>query len=100
MKYRKEQLGFAEKVEAAREIMRSKILAKIKAAGQDDWRALECFLRLSFAEYRFGNNQQVNVAIQQNMAVSDPERAELINKLEETRARALVTKRELVNRYS
>jgi hypothetical protein len=72
--WRKKHPDFAEKVEAAREIMRSKVLAKIKAAGKDDWRALECFLRLAFAEYRFGNQQNVNVAVQQNMAVIDPER--------------------------
>jgi transposase len=84
--WRNEHEGLAERVEAAREVMRSKVLAKIKAAGKDDWRAHVEFLRLAFAEYRVGNSQQVNVAIQQNnMAVSDPERAELI----EMRARAL-----------
>jgi len=62
------------------------------AAGAKDWRAHVEFLRLSFAEYRFGNSQQVNVAIQQNMAVSDPERAQLIDELEKTRARALADK--------
>ena len=89
MQYRKQHPDFATRVEAAREIMRSKILAKIKAAGKDDWRALECFLRLSFAEYRFSNSQQVNVAVQQNMSVYNPERAELIDKLEKARAAAL-----------
>jgi len=56
-------------------------------------RAREAFLRLAFAEYRFSN--QVNVAIQQNMEVYDPERAELIelrNKAQEARARALADK--------
>jgi hypothetical protein len=90
--WRKTYPDFAEKIEAAREQMRSKILAKIKAAGKDDWRALAEYLRLAFAEYRYGNSPQVNVAVQQNMAVSDPDRAFLIAKLEETRARALSDK--------
>jgi hypothetical protein len=90
--WRKQHGDFAEKCEAAREIMRAKVLAKIKAAGASDWRAHVEFLRLAFAEYRFGNSQQVNVAIQQNMAVSDPERAKLIAELEERRARALADK--------
>jgi hypothetical protein len=75
--WRNEHEGLEERLEAAREVMRSKVLAKIKAAGAQDWRAHEAFLRLAFAEYRFGNSQQVNVAIQQNLAVSGPERAEL-----------------------
>jgi hypothetical protein len=94
--WRKQHAGFAEKVEAAREIMRSKILAKIKAAGKDDWRAHVEFLRLAFAEYRFGNSQTVNVAVQSNMEVYDPARAELIERrnkaLEAARARALANK--------
>ena len=94
--WRKSHPGFADKIEAAREIMRSKVLAKIKAAGAKDWRAHVEFLRLAFAEYRFSNSQQVNVAIQQNMEVYDPDRADLILKrnkvLEETRARALADK--------
>jgi hypothetical protein len=93
LKYRKQHPGFDEKISAAREIMRSKVLAKIKAAGANDWRAHEAFLRLAFSEYRFSNNQQVNVAVQTNMTAYDPERAEQIaarNKaLEEQRARAL-----------
>jgi len=92
--WRKQYPDFAAKVEAAREVMRSKILAKIKAAGNDDWRAHVEFLRLAFAEYRFGNSQQVNVAIQQNMTAYDPDRADLIAKLEETRARALAARPE------
>jgi hypothetical protein len=84
--WRKAHPDFDAKIEAAREVLRAKVLAKIKAAGAKDWRAHVEFLRLAFAEYRVGNSQQVNVAIQQNnMAVSDPERAELI----EMRARAL-----------
>jgi hypothetical protein len=76
--WRNEHEGLAERIEAAREVMRSKVLAKIKEAGAKDWRAWVEFLRLSFAEYRFGNGPSVNVAIQQNMALSDPERAKLI----------------------
>jgi Bacteriophage Sf6, terminase small subunit-like len=89
LEWRRKYPDFADKVEAAREIMRSKVLAKIKAAGAKDWRAHVEFLRLAFAEYRFGNSQQVNVAIKQNMAVSDPERTKLIDELEKARARAL-----------
>jgi hypothetical protein len=90
--WRKRHPDFAEKIEAAREIMRAAVLAKIKAGGATDWRAHVEFLRLAFAEYRFSSQNQVNVAISQSMHVSDPERAELIEKLEETRARALAVK--------
>ena len=83
---------FEERLGAAREVLRSKVLVKIREAGASDWRALAEFLRLSFAEYRFGNGPSVNVAIQQNMAVSDPERARLIAQLEERRASALADK--------
>src|SRR6266436_6194775 len=76
--WRRQHPDFALKVEAAREIMRSKILAKIKAAGAKDWRAHVEFLRLAFAEYRFGNSPQVNVALQQNMTAYAPERTKLI----------------------
>jgi len=68
------------------------VLAKIKAAGAKDWRAHVEFLRLAFAEYRFGNSPQVNVALQQNMVHYDPERAKLIAELEQRRARALADK--------
>jgi hypothetical protein len=90
--WRKQHPDFADKIEAAREIMRAKVLAKIKAAGAKDWRAHVEFLRLAFAEYRFSNSQHVNVAIQQNMAMTDPERTELIAKLEKARAKALADK--------
>jgi terminase small subunit-like protein len=85
--WRNDHPDFAEKVEQAREIMRAKVLAEIKRAGAKDWRAHEAFLRLAFAEYRFGNGTQVNVALQNNMSLSerDPQRARLI----EMRAAAL-----------
>jgi transposase-like protein len=84
-RWRRDREGFDAKIEAAREILRAKILAKIKAAGAKDWRAWAEFLRLSFAEYRFGNGPSVHVAVQQNLEVSDPQRAELIQR----RAKAL-----------
>ena len=85
--WRKVYPEFAEKVEQAREVMRAKVLAKIKEAGKDDWRAHAEFLRLAFAEYRFGNSPQVNVAIQQNtMQLTDPERAQLIERREKALA--------------
>ena len=91
--WRREHPDFAERVEAAREVMRAKVLAQIKAAGAKDWRAHAEFLRLAFAGYRFANSPQVNVAIQQNtMQLTDPERAELIAKLEKARAKALADK--------
>ena len=91
--WRQDDSALEEQLEAAREVMRAKILAQIKEAGKDDWRALECYLRLSFAEYRFGNSPQVNIALQQNVALEerDPERAKLIEKLEASRSRALAT---------
>jgi hypothetical protein len=89
--WRKQHPEFAERVEAAREFMRAQVLAKIREAGKDDWRALECFLRLSFSEYRLPANQ-VSVAVQTNVDVSDPERARLIDELEKARARVLADK--------
>lgn len=86
--WRAEHAGLEEKIEAAREVMRSKVLAEIKKAGAKDWRAHECFLRLAFAEYRFGTSNQVNVAIQNNsMQLTDPERAALIELRENALAR-------------
>ena len=90
--WRTQHPDFADRIEAAREVMRAKVLAEIKAAGKDDWRAHAEFLRLAFAEYRFGQSPQVNVAISQTMEVNDPERARLIAKLEEMRAKALADK--------
>ena len=90
--WRREYADFDSKIEAAREVMRAKVLAQIKAAGAKDWRAHAEFLRLAFAEYRFGNSPQVSVAIQNNMPLNDPERAGLIAKIEEARAKALADK--------
>ena len=92
--WRSQHPGFAERVEAAREIMRAKILGKIRDAGAKDWRAWETYLRLAFAEYRFTNSQQVSVAIQNNtMEISDPERARLV----EMRAKALAAKNNAID---
>jgi hypothetical protein len=80
--------GVNEKVEAAREIMRGKILAQIKKAGRSDWRALAEYLRLAFPEYRYGNGPSVNIAVQQNMEVTDKQRTELIARREKALANA------------
>ena len=50
----------------AREQARQKALAGIKAAGEaGDWRALECFLKMSFQDYRDkGTQVQVNTGPQ------------------------------------
>jgi len=87
--WRKLYPDFNERIEAAREILRAKILAKIRDAGKNDWKAHAEFLRLAFPEYRYGNGPSVNVAVQQTLAVSDPERAKLIEQLEASRAPAL-----------
>jgi hypothetical protein len=73
--------GLEGKLEAAREILRSKVLAQIRDAGANDWRAHAEFLRLAFPELRYGNGPStVNVALQNNvnLADNDPERARLI----------------------
>ena len=90
--WRQQHEGLEERLEAARETMRAKILKQIKEAGAKDYRALVEYLRLSFPEYRYGAGQNVNIALQQNMSVSDPDRAAAIAKLEEARARALADK--------
>ena len=80
--------GVAERVEQAREILRANVLAKIKAAGEKDFRANVEFLRLSFPEYRYSNGPSVSVAIQNNVEVSDPIRADLIARREKALAGA------------
>lgn len=92
--WRAEYPGLEEDLNAAREKMRAKILAQIKAAGagkEGDWKALAEYLRLSFPELRFGNGANVNIALQNNLTLEerDPERARLIAELEGARARAL-----------
>jgi len=84
--------GLEERLQAAREVLRAKVLGQIRAAGAKDWRAHVEFLRLSFSEDRFGSGPtNVNVALQNNISLEerDPERARLIAELEEQRARAL-----------
>lgn len=86
--------AIAEKIESAREALRAKVLAEIKAAGATDWRAAAEFLRLSFAEYRFGSGTSVQVALQQTLTLSDrdPERAALIERREKALAATTATK--------
>jgi transposase-like protein len=92
--WRRDKKGFNERVESAREILRAKVLAEIKAAGATDWRAAAEFLRLSFAEYRFGSGTSVQVALQQTLTLSDrdPERAALIERREKALAATTATK--------
>jgi len=85
--WRKEYEGLEKKLEAAREILRSKVLAKILAAGATDWRAHAEFLRLAFPELRYGNGPStVNVALQNNIEITDSERARLIEMREKALA--------------
>jgi hypothetical protein len=86
--WRRDKKGFNERVESARELLRAKVLAEIKAAGAKDWRAHAEFLRLCFAEYRFATGASVNVAVQTALTMSDrdPERARLIERREKALA--------------
>ena len=86
--WRNEHEGLEERIEQAREVMRAKVLAEIKAAGAKEWRAHAEFLRLAFAEYRFGQSPQINVAVQNTMHLTDPERADLIARREKALALA------------
>jgi len=69
----------------AREQARQKALAGIKAAGEaGDWRALECFLKMSFQDYRDkGTHVQVNTGSQ---IICD----------EETRQRIMALRKEIL----
>ncbi len=65
----------------------------IKTAGEKDWRALAEWLKLTFPENRQGHNINVSAtanAASSAMAMTDPERAKLI----EMRERALEGKEE------
>jgi hypothetical protein len=98
--WRKDDPELEERLEAAREVMRAKVLAKIKAAGDNgDWRAHECFLRLAFAEYRYGTpsvSVNTNVVNAQIAQVTDERRQQLID----LRNEALSDKLELTDQNS
>ena len=77
---------FAEALEQAREQARQNALATIKAAGAQDWRAAEAFLKLSFQkDYRAGHNTNVQVNTGTQLICD-----------EETRQRLIALRREIL----
>jgi hypothetical protein len=68
--------------ETARETCRQRALAQLKRFGGDDYRALLEWLRLSYAEYRYGNGPSINVSAGVAVEITDLERAKLIERRE------------------
>ena len=85
-------------MEIVREQARKKALEGIKTAGEKDWRALAEWSKLTFPEYRQGNNINVNatpVNDQRTVVVTEQKRAELQAKLKSIQAK-LWTEAELI----
>jgi len=77
--WREKHLELEPRLTEARETARRKALAGIRKAGEDDWRALEAFLRMSFqADYRRdGSNVQVSQTVQAAVVLTEEKRREL-----------------------
>jgi hypothetical protein len=93
--WKKERPKLVTQMTEAREQARQKALAKIKAAGESgDWRASAEFLKLSFPEYRQGNNINVsataNAAGAQQVVITPEKRAELQERLARLQAQMAI----------
>jgi hypothetical protein len=71
------------RMEAAREEARQKALEGIKAAGENDWRALAEWLKLTFPEHRPGHSINVSATAnaQQAVVITGEHRKQLQEKL-------------------